>query len=160
MKKFVMFGLGAMLALGVSVVSTYFTGQAQVAENTIRSGVVAVSAEPTSSALSIDSLAPGVTSVRTLSVANSGSLPADIVVTGAKKAGITEFHNALQVRVLHESLQLYEGPLSALRTSPVALRPGERAPLRFEVTLPATAQNNLAGDYTKLTLYVDAEQQH
>lgn len=160
MKRFTAIAIGAALALGMTFASTYFTGQAQVPENVVRAGAVEVSTEPTSAALSIESLAPGSVQSRSLSVRNTGSLASDIVVTGAKKAGITDFYNALTCEVSRGDTKLYTGPLNALRTAPVTLAPGEQGVLRFSVGLPADAGNDLAQDYAKLTLYVDAEQVH
>lgn len=160
MKRIVSLALGAMLALGVTVASTYFTGQAQVADNLISAGEVAVSAEPTSSALSLAALAPGTVQTKMLTVRNTGTLASDIVVTAAKKAGITDFYNALTCKVTRGDGVLYDGPINALRTAPITLAPGESGALRFAVGLPASAGNDLAEDYVRLTVYVDAEQVH
>jgi hypothetical protein len=119
---------------------------------------VAISTEPTSSAINIDALAPGATVTQPMTVVNSGNLPVSIVVTAAKKAGITEFYEALTCRVIADGAALYDGPLSGLRTAPLQMSPGARAQFQFGIGLPATAGNELAGDYAKLTLYVDAEQ--
>ena len=152
---------GALVAtLMFGAAGAYFTGQAQVAENTIKAGTVAISTEPTSAALSIDALAPGATITKPLTVVNSGSLPVDYVVTAAKKSGITEFYEALTVRVVADGAVVYEGELSKLRTTPLTLAAGSRAQLQFSVGIPAAAGNELAGDYTKISLYVDAEQVH
>jgi len=56
--------------------------------------------------------------------------------------------------------KLYEGSLSALRTTPLRLAPAARGDVRFEIGLPASADNDLASDYAKVSLYVDAEQSH
>ncbi|MCL4079255.1 CalY family protein [Coriobacteriia bacterium Es71-Z0120] len=138
----------------------FFTGRAEVPENVIRAGAVAVSAEPTSAALSIDALAPGGSCERVVTVANTGSLPSTVVVTGAKKAGITDFYNALTCEVTADGVPVYSGPLAELRTVPFEIAPGARARMTFAVGLPASAGNDLAGDYVKLTLYFDAEQVH
>lgn len=150
--------LGVVIAVVVGTAGAYFTGQVQVPENVIRAGSVAMSAEPTSAALSIDALAPGATRTRYLTVLNDGSLPVSVVVTGAKKAGYTAFYEALSCRVTWDAQVLYEGPMSAMRTSPVRLAPGSRARLTVAVSLPETAGNDLMGDYVKLTLYANAEQ--
>lgn len=152
--------LGAVLALSIGAAAAYFTAQVQVPDSVIRAGTVAVSAEPTSAALSIDSLAPGSPVARSLTVVNDGSLPADIVVTAAKKAGITEFYEALTCTVTCAGGTLYEGSLKDLRTAPLRLAPGNRADLRFSIGLPAEAGNSLAGDYARVSLYLDAEQVH
>jgi hypothetical protein len=152
--------LGALLALGVGAAGAYFTTQVQIPDSVIRGGTVAVSTEPTVAPLSIEALAPGVTTVRPLSVMNSGTLPCDVVVTSSKKAGITEFYEALECRVTCGDAELYTGKMSALRTAAVRLAPGARGDLRFEVSLPADAGNSLANDYAKLSLYIDAEQVH
>ncbi|MBE0476923.1 MAG: hypothetical protein IBX62_07500 [Coriobacteriia bacterium] len=156
MRRWILPACAALLALTLGA-GAYFTGQAQVPDNIIRAGIVKVSAEPTA-ALSVDGLAPGTTAVRPLHVANDGDLPVNVVVTLAKKAGITEFFNALTCRVTEGDAVLYDGPLSTLRTAPVALQPGRRAEMRFALGLPAEAGNSLAGDYCKVTVYVDAEQ--
>lgn len=153
--------IGALVsALMFGAAGAYFTGQAQVPENMIKAGSVIVSTEPTSSALTIDALAPGTATTKPLTVVNSSDLPVNVVVTCAKKLGITDFYNALTCRVVSDGLALYEGPLSTMKTTPLALPAGSRTQLQFSVGLPAEAGNDLAGDYAKLTLYVDAEQVH
>jgi hypothetical protein len=117
-----------------------------------------VSTEPTAAAVSIDALAPGSAVTRTLTVVNDGTLPSRAVVTAVKKAGITAFYDALTVRVTSAGAVLYEGALGLMRTTPLTLAPGARCQIDFAIGLPATAGNDLAGDYAKLTLYVDAEQ--
>ncbi len=150
----------AFLGLVISSAGAYFTSRAEIPDNVIRAGVVQVSSEPTSAALSIESLAPGVTVERSLVVVNTGSLPMDAVITCAKKAGITDFYDALQCRATCDGEVLYEGPLAGLRTAPVTLQPGARSRVDFGISLPESAGNDLAGDYVKLSLYVDAEQTH
>jgi len=137
-----------------------FTGQSEVPDNIIKSGAVSVSTEPTSAAISIESLAPGGIVERSVSVLNSGSLPSSVVVTAAKKAGITDFYNALTCRVTSNGVAIYDGPLSLLRTEAFELAPGATSRLGFAIGMPATAGNDLAGDYVKITLYFDAEQVH
>lgn len=159
-KKLALTVTGALLALCIGGAAAYFTSQVQVADSVIRAGTVAISAEPTSAPLAIEALAPGATAIRPLSVLNDGSLPVDVVVTAAKKAGVTDFYDALTCRVTCGGTPLYEGSLSALKTAALRLAPGARGDLRFEVGLPAEATNALAGDYAKVSLYVDAEQAH
>jgi hypothetical protein len=153
--------VGALLAaLMFGAAGAYFTGQAQVPENMIKAGAVQISTEPTSSALTIDALAPGATATKPLTVVNTGDLPVTYVVTAAKKAGITDFYNALTCRVVADGVAVYDGPLNALRTAALSLAAGARSQLQFAVGVPADAGNELAGDYVKLTVYVDAEQVH
>lgn len=152
--------LGAVLALSVGAASAYFTTQLQVPDSIIRAGTIAISTEPTSAPLSLDSLGPGITTTRTMNVVNDGSLPVDVTVTASKKAGITEFYEALNVKVMSGETELYAGPLSQMRTRPLRFAPGSRTELRFEVSLPSTAGNNLIGDYVKVSLYLDGEQAH
>lgn len=159
-RSIVMTALGAALALTVGAAGAYFTAQVQVPDSVIRAGSVAVSAEPTSAPLSIDALAPGGTVERAMAVLNDGTLPVDITVTAVKKAGITEFYEALTVRASCAGTELYAGPMSTLRTAPLRLAPGARADLKFEVGMPAGSPNTLAEDYAKVSLYVDAEQAH
>jgi hypothetical protein len=160
MKRIVLFVLSCFAVLTIGAAGAYFTGEAQVPENMIKAGAVAISTEPTSAAISMDALAPGVTITKPLTVVNSGDLPVDFVVTAAKKAGITEFYDALTCRVVVDGTAVYEGPVTAMRTTPLALAAGARTQVLFSMSLPATAGNELAGDYAKLTLYVDAEQVH
>jgi hypothetical protein len=152
--------VGAIAALSIGAAGAYFTAQVQVADSVIRAGAVAISTVPTSAPLSVSALAPGETAVRPLAIVNDGSLPADVVVTAKKSAGITEFYDALGVRVSASDVELYNGTLSDLKSTPVRLAPGARGDLRFEVSLPATASNTLSSDYAKVSLYVDAEQAH
>jgi hypothetical protein len=148
--------LAATLMFGAA--GAYFTGQAQVPENVIKAGSVSISTEPTSAAISIDALAPGVSATKPLTVVNTGDLPVTYVVTAVKKAGITEFFDALTVRVVADGAAVYEGSLAAMRTAPLALGAGARTQLQFSVGIPAASGNELAGDYTKVSLYIDAEQ--
>lgn len=152
--------LGAVLALTIGAAGAYFTTQLQVADSIIRAGSVAISSEPTSAPLSIDALAPGATTTRNMSLVNEGSLPVDAVVTASKKAGFTDLYEALTVRVSCGGTELYSGSLSAMSTAPLRLAPGARGEMRFDVSMPADAGNTLAGDYVKLSLYVDGEQAH
>lgn len=138
----------------------YFTDRAEVPDNVVKAGTVSVSAEPTSAAVSIDGLAPGATVERPFAIVNDGQLPEDVVLTCAKKAGVTDFYNALSCRVTAAGVSLYEGPMSALKTAPVTVKPGERLLTTVAVSLPAEAGNDLAGDYVRTTVYVDAEQVH
>lgn len=160
MRKIISITVGALLAVSLTVASAYFTGQAQVPDNVIRAGNVGVSTEPTASALSIDALAPGETQVRPITVRNTGTLTSDIVVSGAKKMGITDFYNALTCVVTHDGAVVYQGLVSGLQTAPVRLVAGGAATYQVAITLPASAGNDLAGDYVRMTLYVDAEQAH
>lgn len=157
----VLFGIvGAFAAIAVGAAGAYFTSQVQVPDSVIKAGSVEISTLPTSAPLAIDALAPGATETRSMSVVNDGSLPVDVVVTASKKAGITEFYEALNCRVSMAGTSVYEGKLAALSSAPLRLAPGARGELRFEVSLPATATNTLAEDYARVSLYVDAEQAH
>lgn len=160
LKKLVTTAVGAVLALSIGAAGAYFTAQVQVPNSVIRAGSVAVSAEPTSAPLSVEALAPGSTVARPMAVLNDGTLPVDVTVTAAKKAGITEFYEALTCRATCGGTELYTGSLSALRTAPLRLASGARGELMFEIGLPAEAGNTLVEDYAKLSLYVDAEQVH
>lgn len=160
LKKIVTTVTGALLALSVGAAGAYFTAQAQVPDSVIKAGSVAISAEPTSAALSVDSLAPGTTAIRPLTVLNDGTLPVDVTATASKKAGITEFYEALTCRVTCGGTELYSGPMASMRTTPIRLAPAARGELRFEVGLPADAGNSLAEDYVKMSVYIDAEQAH
>jgi hypothetical protein len=160
LRRILFSALGAMTAVAVGAAGAYFTAQVQVADSTIRAGSVAISTLPTTAPLAIDALAPGSAVTRSMAVVNDGSLPSDVVVTAKKISGITEFFSALTVRVTCGETELYNGPLSAMTTTPVRLATGARADLKFEIGLPAEASNTLATDYTKVSLYVDAEQAH
>ena len=158
MRRLILFAIGVLASLAVGAAGAYFTAQAQVPDNVIRAGSVAVSTEPTAAAISIDALAPGATVTKPLTLVNDGNLPVSIVVTAAKKAGITDFYDTLTCRVLSDGLAVYDGPMMSLKTSPVVLQPGARSQLQFGVGLPTTAGNAMAGAYAKVTLYVDWEQ--
>ena len=161
MLKRVLFSIvGAITALSIGAAGAYFTSQVQVSDSIIRAGAVAVSTVPTTAPLSIDALAPGQTAVRPLAIINDGSLPSDVVVSAKKVSGITDFFNALTVRVSCNDTELYNGVLSGLKSQPLRLAPGARGELRFEVSLPAESPNTLASDYAKVSLYIDAEQAH
>jgi len=159
-KKLLFSAVGALAALSIGAAGAYFTAQVQVANSVIQAGSIAISAVPTSAPLAINSLAPGESAIRPMAVVNDGSLPTDIVVTAKKIAGITEFYDTLGTHVTCDGVELYNGTLAGLKTTPLRLAPGARGDLRFEVSLPATATNTVASDYTKVSLYVDAEQAH
>lgn len=152
--------IGAIAALAIGAAGAYFTAQVQVPDSVIRAGSVSVSTLPTSAPLAIDSLAPGTSAVRPMSVVNDGALASDIIVTAKKSAGISEFYDALDCTVTCGDAELYSGKLSSLRTAPLRLATGSRGELHFEVGIPATSTNTLASDYAKVSLYVDAEQAH
>ena len=160
MKKLIIFAFGFLIALSIGTAGAYFTDEVSVQENVVRAGEVAVSAEPTSAALNVEALAPGSTVRRTLDVRNAGTLGSTVVVTGAKRAGYTDFYEALTCRVMHDGAVVYEGSMSGLKTAPVEIAPAGTARLEFHMGLPASADNDLAGDYVKMTLYVNAEQVH
>ncbi len=152
--------VGAVLALSIGAASAYFTTQIKVPDSVIRAGSVAVSAEPTSAPLSIESLAPGTSAARTLAVVNDGSLPVDVVVTPSKSAGITAFWESLTCTVTSGNVPLYAGPFSQMKTEALRMSPGARGDMRFEVGLPPETGNDLTSDYVKVTLNIDAEQAH
>jgi spore coat-associated protein N len=158
MKRTVLLACAMVLAGTIGFAGAYFTAQTSVPDNVIRAGTVAVSATPEIEAISMENLAPGETQSRALTVTNTGSLPVDVRVTEAKRAGITEFYNALTCAASAGGEVVYDGALAGMRTAPVRLGPGESAEIEFAVTIPAEAGNNLIGDYVRLTLYVDATQ--
>lgn len=158
MKRIILLICVALCASGVGFAGAYFTAQQLVPDNVIRAGNVAVAATPASEAISMENLAPGVAQQRTLTVTNTGSLPAGIHFTGARRAGITAFYNALECVVTSGEATLYDGPLSELASEPLLLAPGESSDVEFAVMVPASAPNSLANDYVRLTLYVNAEQ--
>lgn len=159
MKRIILLACAVGLVVSVGVAGAYFNAQRSIADNVIRAGTVSVSVEPTSSAVSIDTLAPGTAQVRSLRVTNDGTLPCTVSVTNARRAGITAFYNALECSVSSGGTEVYRGLLSQMKTEPVPLAPGESIVLDFAVLLPGGADNSHAGDYTRMTLYVDAQQQ-
>lgn len=160
MKRLLIYAAIAAAALSVGGARAYFTAQTELKDNVITAGTVAVSVEPTSAALTIDSLAPGETVTKSVDVRNTGSLAVDAITTAAKKAGITDFWAALECRVTCAGTELYAGPLSAMRTTSVDIPAGSTVTLNYAITLPATAGNDLQGDYVRASLYIDAEQSH
>ena len=160
MKRIVLLLIAVGLAACAGSAGAYFTGQAEVAENVIKAGAVGISCEPTSAAICLESIAPGLTSERSMTVVNTGSLPASIVVTGSKKAGITDFYNALTCQVAADGAVIYNGPMSTLSSSAFELPAGARSKLTFGIGLPAAAGNDLSGDYVKMTFVLNAEQVH
>lgn len=160
MKRLLVYAAIVAAALSVGGARAYFTAQTELKDNVITAGTVAVSVEPTSAALTIDSLAPGETITKSVQVQNTGSLAVDAITTAAKKAGITDFWAALECRVTCAGTELYAGPLSAMRTTSVNIPAGSIVTLNYAITLPSTAGNDLQGDYVRASLYVDAEQSH
>jgi predicted ribosomally synthesized peptide with SipW-like signal peptide len=160
MKRLLVYAGVIAAVLSVGGARAYFTAQTEVKDSVITAGTVAISSEPTSAPLTIEALAPGETASKTLEVRNTGTLAFDAVTTAAKKAGITDFWNALQCRATSGGVELYNGPLSAMRTSAIRIAPGGSATVTYAVTLPPDAGNDLQGDYVKASVYIDAEQTH
>ncbi len=160
MRRMLLYAAIVAAALSVGGARAYFTAQTEVKDSMITAGTVAVSVEPTSSPLTIETLAPGATVSKTITVRNTGSLALDAVATVAKKAGITELWSALQCRVTCDGVELYSGPLSVLRTTSVRIPRAGDVQLTFAITLPSEAGNSLQGDYVRASVYVDAEQVH
>lgn len=160
MRRILVYAAVVAAVLSVGGARAYFTAQTEVKDSIITAGTVEISTEPTSAPLTIDALAPGETISRTLEVRNTGSLGVDAITTAAKKAGITDFWNALQCRVSCGGTELYAGPLATMRTSPVRIGAGGSAVLTYAISLPADAGNDLQGDYVKASVYIDAEQTH
>ncbi|MRS13069.1 MAG: hypothetical protein EG823_08370 [Actinobacteria bacterium] len=158
MKRLFVYATLVAAVLSVGGARAYFTAQTEVKDSIITAGTVAVSSEPTSAALTIDALAPGETITRTIEVRNTGTLGFDAITTAAKKAGITDFWNALQVRATCGGVELYSGPLSAMRTTPIRVDRGGAVTVSYAISLPADAGNDLQGDYVKVSVYIDAEQ--
>lgn len=158
MRRVIIAAIAVAAALSVGPVGAYFAAQSDVPENIIRVGALGVSTEPTSAALSIDPIAPGETSERSLHVVNTGTLPLDASLSCAKKAGFTDVYSALTCRVTSGGRLLYDGPLADLRSAALRIAAGERATLLVAIGLPADAPNALQGKYVKLTAYVHAEQ--
>lgn len=158
MKRWIVIVCVALAVLAAGAAGAYFTGQAQVPDNTVTAGKVVISTEPTSAAIVVGALAPGTETTQPLTMVNDGSLPVACIVTAAKKAGITAFYEALTCRVSTGGAVIYDGPLATLKTAPVSMAAGSRSRLEFAIGLPATAGNDLMGDSAKFTLYVDAEQ--
>ena len=154
--------VAAMLAAIVSAggARAYFTAQTEVKDNVVTAGSVAVSVEPTQAALTVSPVAPGEVVARTIEVKNTGVLAFDAVTTVAKKAGYTDLWNALTCRVTSDGKELYGGPLSAMRTAPLRVAPGQTAQVVYEIGLPASAGNDLQNEYVRASLYVDVEQAH
>lgn len=160
MKKMLLYAALAAAVLSVGGARAYFTARTEVRDNVVTAGTVAMSVEPTSAALTVGALTPGETVNRTLAVHNDGTLAFDAITTTAKKAGSTDLWNALKCRVSCGTTELYNGPLSALRTAPVRVGKGGASRLVYSITLPADAANALQGDYVRASVYVDAEQAH
>lgn len=159
-KRIILMAVGAALALSVGAAGAYFTAQVKVSDSMIEAGTVAISTVPTTTPLAIKGLAPGRSMTRSLQVLNDGTLASDIIVTASRQSGITDFHNVLRCKVSHAGTSLYDGPLSGLRTVPTRLAGGESRDLSFEISMPATATDYFQGDYTKVSLAIDAEQAH
>lgn len=160
MKRLLLYAAIVSAVLSVGGARAYFTAQTEIKDSVITAGSVGVSVEPTAAALTIGALAPGETISRSIEVRNTGTLGFDATTTAVKKAGITEFWNALQCRATCDGVELYSGPLSAMRTAPVGVVKGSTAKMTYAITLPADAGNNLQGDYVRVSVYVDAEQTH
>ena len=126
MKRIIVLALGCLAMLSVGAAGAYFTAQAQVPENVIKAGSVAISTEATTAAISVDSLAPGCVATKTLTVTNDGALPSSVVVSAQKKAGYTDMYEALTCRVATADGEVYDGPMSALKTQAVRIDPGQR----------------------------------
>lgn len=158
MKRLLTYAAVIAMMLSIGGARAYFTAQTEVKDNIITAGALMMSVEPTSSALSIEALAPGETVTKSIEVRNTGTLSCEAVTSAAKKAGITDMWTALQCRAVCDGVELYNGPLSELKTAPIRVDAGRSVRISYSVGLPATAGNDLQGDYVKASVYVDAEQ--
>lgn len=158
MRRMVVLASAMALAGSIGFAGAFFTAQTSIPDNVIRAGTISVAAAPVSEAISVENLAPGQSQSRTLTLTNTGSLPVDVTVTESKKAGITEFYNALNCTASSGGKAIYDGALAGMATAPVRIDPGQTAELEFAVSIPAAGGNTLAGDYVRLTLYVDSTQ--
>lgn len=159
-KRFLFALVGALCALSVGAASAYFTAELQVPDSVITAGTVSLSSLPASAPLSIEGMAPGVKAKRSMTVVNDGTMSSRVIMTAEKKAGITDFYDALNCQVVHNSENFYNGPLSGLRTTQFSMLPGTERSFDFYVSMPATQTNSLQGDYAKVSLYLNAEQVH
>jgi hypothetical protein len=160
MKRLLVYAAIVAAVLSVGGARAYFTARTEMKDSIINAGTLEVSVEPTSAALTIDGLAPGETASRTIEVRNTGSVGFDAITTAAKKAGITDFWEALQCRAVCDGVELYNGPLSAMRTGPVRVPESGVARITYAISLPPEAGNDLQGDYVRASVYIDAEQTH
>jgi hypothetical protein len=100
MKRAVVLACHGLLAGSIGFAGAYFTAQTSVPENVIRAGTVAVRRSAGHwGDLDGEPRARESLQSRVLTVTNTGSLPVDVSVTEAKRAGITEFYNALTCSV-------------------------------------------------------------
>jgi hypothetical protein len=151
-KRVLLSVVGAIAALSIGTAGAYFTAQVQVADSIIKAGAVATRrcqpqrrSRRCACAWRDRRSADGCRQRRLA--------PADIVVSAQKKAGVTDFYEQLTARVSCNGTELYNGPLSALKTAPLRLASGACGDLRFEIGLPAEASNTLAEDYAKVSLH-------
>ncbi|MDY0341766.1 MAG: TasA family protein [Coriobacteriia bacterium] len=158
MKRLLTYAVIAATMLSIGGARAYFTAQTEVKDNMITAGTLEMSVEPTSSALSIDGLAPGKTVSRTIEVSNKGALDCEAVTTAAKKAGITDLWTALQCRAVSDGVELYSGPLCEMKTAPLNVEAGGAVRITYAIGLPSAAGNDLQGDYVRASVYIDAEQ--
>lgn len=158
MKRLLTYAALIATILSIGGARAYFTAQTEVKDSVIRAGTLEVSVEPTAAALSIEGLVPGETVSRAIEIKNTGALGCNAVTSAAKKAGITAFWNALECRAVCGGVELYNGPLSTLKTAPVRVGPGDAALITYSIGLPSSAGNDLQGDYVKASVYIDAEQ--
>ena len=156
--------LAGLLVLGLAGGSTvaYLNDSTTNAENIFRVGTVSVGLDPTSTAFDVPTLAPGGQVTETIGVKNDGSLPFAFTMSARKTAGFADVYDALTCTVtsVDATSALYSGALAGLASAPSVVAPGSVKPLMVTVGLPASAGNDISGDYCKVSFDVAAEQQH
>jgi predicted ribosomally synthesized peptide with SipW-like signal peptide len=124
----------------------YFTDSAANNSNAFEAGTLDIGLDPAAATFSVPLMAPGDAIDGNLTVQNSGSLPFFFTIAAAKASGDDNFFNALKLQITNTASGdvIYDGMLNSLNTNS-ALAAGANQPLKFTVSLPATAGNELQG---------------
>lgn len=157
-------GVVGILAVGGTAVSALWVDTAAV-ETTITTGTVDINVDgnegnPTAYTftLPITQFAPGVTTSKTLTVKNNGTLPVTLAMSTANSAGAGGLATALTSSMTLSGTAAYSGALSAATFTAKPLAPGASAPLAITVTAPAGLANTFQGKTDTITFTFTAEQ--
>jgi len=138
--------IALVFALVGGATFAYFTDSAANNNNAFQGGTLDIGLDPATATFNVPVMAPGDSIDGNVTVQNSGSLPFFYTVALAKSGGDDNFYDVLKLKITKAASgeAIYDGLLSSLNANS-SLAAGANEPLKFTVSLPTTAGNDLQG---------------
>lgn len=140
-----------LLMVGGNAVHALWADNAQMS-TTITTGTVNINIDgnegnptPYPITLPITQFAPGITTSKTISIKNTGTLPVTLDMVTTNSGGPTGLASALNGALTLPGNAGYSGPLSAATLTGKAIAPGATADIAIKVTAPADLANSFQG---------------